>query len=133
MRSIRTQTSKVLNRIHAPLPRSRRAVSCSPFTRYGYDSSEREFYENIRGKPTVQDDIFTMSRYAEPAKRYTGMFNSYVYKPGYYLNKYRDILFPKGTEEGRRTRFFGKPVHTNERLYTKYHMNSAWMIAPSLW
>lgn len=71
IRSIRTATSRV-NRAVTPLPRGRRAVSCAPLSRY--DSSittDSDFLEHLRGvSRSVKDDIFTLSRYAEPARRY---------------------------------------------------------------
>lgn len=74
IRAIRTETSRLRSRCATPLPRSRRAVSCAPFSRY--DSSittDREFLDHLRGVPRpVKDDIFTLSRYAEPARRYMG-------------------------------------------------------------
>ncbi|XP_063707053.1 uncharacterized protein CG45076 isoform X1 [Culicoides brevitarsis] len=67
LRSIRTQTSRVLSRIHAPLPRARRAISCTPFSSY----SDRELLDRVRGRSVVRDDIFTLANYAEPARHYT--------------------------------------------------------------
>uniref|UniRef100_A0A336MPG3 CSON004774 protein n=1 Tax=Culicoides sonorensis TaxID=179676 RepID=A0A336MPG3_CULSO len=68
LRHIRTQTSRVLSRIHAPLPRARRAISCTPFS----SLSDREYFDHIYAKPSVRDDIFTMANYSDPLRHYSG-------------------------------------------------------------
>lgn len=59
----------MLSRIHAPLPRARRAISCTPFSSY----SERDYLDRVvRGRSVVRDDIFTLANYAEPARHFSG-------------------------------------------------------------